>query len=280
MYGTSSIPAGRMLAAVAAAAVVVCFFLPWITAPVLFVTISASGATLASFRAMLWLSPLAAVVIIVIVMLAQSPSSSVSNNAGILILVGAIVALLPPVAVLLELMSPQVSLTSLLGIGFWGTMIACVAAIVGGIMDMASSGEQMQQAWVPPTEPQPLTPVQLPPTPTQAPPPVRMERTRLVQESPRALAWVAVKAGQRAGQQFGLHAVSRLGRSGEGEVVLDDDAVSWNHARINYEGGQFYLYDLASRNGTFVNSRRIQRQLLYDNDQITLGHTVLIFKRA
>jgi len=42
----------------------------------------------------------------------------------------------------------------------------------------------------------------------------------------------------------------------------------------------FYLFDLASTNGTWVNDQRIYRLLLRDGDRIRLGSTILVFKQA
>ena len=64
------------------------------------------------------------------------------------------------------------------------------------------------------------------------------------------------------------------------DILLDDDTVSREHARIKYENGQFVLYDLGSTTGTFVNQNRIQRQMLYDDDRITLGRVEMLYKKG
>lgn len=55
-----------------------------------------------------------------------------------------------------------------------------------------------------------------------------------------------------------------LGRSADCDIPLDAPAVSRRHAAIVREHGQFFLEDLKSRNGTFVNDARI-------NDRMRLG---------
>ncbi len=113
--------------------------------------------------------------------------------------------------------------------------------------------------------------------------------TQILGTPPSVLAWVAIVEGGGAhlGTLFQLTNPqgTNIGRDGQSnDIVLDDPAVSRQHAKIRLEEGtrkrepQFYIYDLASANGTFVNGRRIQRQLLKDGDQIRLGETTLVFK--
>jgi pSer/pThr/pTyr-binding forkhead associated (FHA) protein len=64
------------------------------------------------------------------------------------------------------------------------------------------------------------------------------------------------------------------------QVTLDDPMVSNEHAAIVFEHGRFVLQDLASTNGTYLNGQRILRQMLFDNDEIRLGNSVLVFKQV
>ena len=95
-----------------------------------------------------------------------------------------------------------------------------------------------------------------------------------------AAAWLVSRLPGRAGRQFPLQAGrNTIGRDGTRcQVVLDDSTVSNEHAAVVFERGRFVLYDLASTNGTFLNDQRIQRQMLYDGDEIRLGNSVLVFK--
>jgi sigma-B regulation protein RsbU (phosphoserine phosphatase) len=62
-----------------------------------------------------------------------------------------------------------------------------------------------------------------------------------------------------------------LGRSPECHVVIPVTSVSREHAHILRVGGQFFIEDQKSRNGTFVNNEQItQRRLLQDNDKIRI----------
>src|SRR6266705_410135 len=71
--------------------------------------------------------------------------------------------------------------------------------------------------------------------------------------------------------------VARLGRSPECEVVLESagaGVVSGVHAELRHGGGGWRLADLASRNGTFLNGRRLTAPaVLRPGDLISLGET-------
>jgi len=66
----------------------------------------------------------------------------------------------------------------------------------------------------------------------------------------------------------------RLGRSRDNDLVLpprDPPLASGYHAEIRYERGTWVIVDRGSRNGTFVNGRRIQRCALRAGDRVTVG---------
>jgi phosphoserine phosphatase RsbU/P len=62
-----------------------------------------------------------------------------------------------------------------------------------------------------------------------------------------------------------------IGRQGENNLVLRDNRVSRSHARISAENGEYFIEDLDSRHGVFVNGERIQRHRLSDGDRIDFG---------
>ncbi|NUN51540.1 MAG: GGDEF domain-containing protein [Planctomycetaceae bacterium] len=68
-----------------------------------------------------------------------------------------------------------------------------------------------------------------------------------------------------------------IGRGENADFVLDDPGLSWSHARIFRQGGQVWVEDLGSTNGTFVGDRRIREPTVVgDGARIGLGgHTVL-----
>jgi adenylate cyclase len=73
--------------------------------------------------------------------------------------------------------------------------------------------------------------------------------------------------------------VWKIGRTEQNTVVLADDMVSRNHAMIQHEGGEFYLIDMGSRNGSFVNGRRLTAPVaLRDGDRLSFGEAQLCFR--
>jgi len=70
-----------------------------------------------------------------------------------------------------------------------------------------------------------------------------------------------------------------LGRSSACEVALNDTECSRRHALINPQaGGEFWIVDLGSTNGTHVNGRRLMRPTqLANGDRILLGRSELVF---
>jgi serine phosphatase RsbU (regulator of sigma subunit)/pSer/pThr/pTyr-binding forkhead associated (FHA) protein len=86
--------------------------------------------------------------------------------------------------------------------------------------------------------------------------------------------------GPHAGGVFHLERESAvLGRHPDCDIVLDSGAVSRQHARILRIDNDFFIEDMQSRNGTYVNGRQIrERAQLDDQDRITLCDVVLVFK--
>lgn len=69
-----------------------------------------------------------------------------------------------------------------------------------------------------------------------------------------------------------------LGRNQDCTVVLNVPAVSREHAVIRRIQGKFYIEDMKSRNGTFVNNKEVTtRTLLKDNDKIKICDNILAF---
>lgn len=111
-------------------------------------------------------------------------------------------------------------------------------------------------------------------------------------KSGAAHASLTIQRGRSAGKEFPLNDdESYIGRwdADSGifpDVDLDADdpeaKVSRRHARITRRGAQYFIEDLGSTNGTFVNrGRRLlpgDRQPLKDGDEIIIGKTFLSFK--
>lgn len=70
-----------------------------------------------------------------------------------------------------------------------------------------------------------------------------------------------------------------LGRDAARDLPLDDNHCSRLHARIWFDSQQWQIEDCGSSNGTFVNSRRIDRALLRPGDVIRVGESLVVFAR-
>ncbi len=74
-----------------------------------------------------------------------------------------------------------------------------------------------------------------------------------------------------------------LGRALEADVRVNDTQTSRQHAKVTTVPGEmqrateYILTDLDSRNGTYLNGRRIRREKLENGDKITIGETILRF---
>src|SRR3984893_15482868 len=62
-----------------------------------------------------------------------------------------------------------------------------------------------------------------------------------------------------------------VGRKVDKDLVIADPRVSRDHAQIVKEGQEFFLVDLGSKHGTFVNGERVQRQKLDRGDRLEFG---------
>lgn len=68
------------------------------------------------------------------------------------------------------------------------------------------------------------------------------------------------------------------GRDPECDFPINEHVISRRHAKISKRWGGITIRDLESKNGTFVNNRRIVEEFLHDGDRIALGTIVLLFR--
>ena len=92
----------------------------------------------------------------------------------------------------------------------------------------------------------------------------------------------AVLVNNRSGQTFDLNMDSTLiGRENYCDICIPDASVSREHARIQMDNmGAWSVEDLGSTNGTKVNGRPAQKQVIKFGDQLTFGTTVMIFQKG
>ena len=147
-------------------------------------------------------------------------------------------------------------------------------------------------------------PYQRPPSPFGPPggpgyqtPAPAQDQTMIIKERiPPTFAWLVVVDGPDRATIGKVHALrpdtTTVGRAAGNEIVLADNACSSQHFRVRVEAQEgnesaFMLYDMGSRNGTFVGSRetyrnsesQAYRQELHDGDYLLVGETTLVFKK-
>jgi diguanylate cyclase (GGDEF)-like protein len=68
-----------------------------------------------------------------------------------------------------------------------------------------------------------------------------------------------------------------IGRSPQNDLFIDQESVSRHHARVTFDGSHYWVQDLQSTNGTFVNDEAVREQKLRDGDQLRVGRSILKF---
>jgi diguanylate cyclase (GGDEF)-like protein len=97
-------------------------------------------------------------------------------------------------------------------------------------------------------------------------------------EATRDRAYVIVLVGASVGAMFKLPAgEATIGRSRRADIRLTDDGVSRFHAAIRHDGDRLFIEDRGSRNGTFVNGKKVEgTHALGDGDKIQVGRTTIL----
>ncbi|MHC4660495.1 MAG: protein kinase domain-containing protein [Planctomycetota bacterium] len=85
------------------------------------------------------------------------------------------------------------------------------------------------------------------------------------------------QAGKDIGQDFPLEKNMLLGRKSSCTIIVDDDKASREHAKIYKEEDAYYVEDLNSSNGTYLNEIKIAKRRLNFGDKIRIGRTILVF---
>ncbi len=92
------------------------------------------------------------------------------------------------------------------------------------------------------------------------------------------MAYLFVLNGRDRCRAFALEGETlTIGKAPECDVRLHDPWVSWRHARLRREDGQWVLEDLGSTNGTYRNTEPLTRAVLADEDVLFFGRTHALF---
>jgi hypothetical protein len=84
-----------------------------------------------------------------------------------------------------------------------------------------------------------------------------------------------------AGRSFDLDAITSLGRDVNNTIVIDDPFASAEHAVLTYRGRGWFVEDLGSTNGTYLNGRAVAGVApLGYGDELSIGQVRLRIERA
>ena len=84
----------------------------------------------------------------------------------------------------------------------------------------------------------------------------------------------------RRPRTFRLSGALEIGRADACQVRLEDTYASQHHARLSARDGSWFVEDLGSTNGTYLNDRRVQApQEVRSGDVVRIGKTVLELRR-
>jgi FHA domain len=84
-----------------------------------------------------------------------------------------------------------------------------------------------------------------------------------------------------AGHQFTLDVITPLGRDVNNAIVIDDPFASAEHAVLTYRGRSWYLEDLDSTNGSYINGRRVDGvSPLGFGDEVQIGQVRMRLERS
>jgi pSer/pThr/pTyr-binding forkhead associated (FHA) protein len=91
-------------------------------------------------------------------------------------------------------------------------------------------------------------------------------------------AIVVILSGEAAGTEFELNQPNvSIGRGGKAHWAFDDDAMSKEHAALEFANGGIRLRDLGSMNGTRLNNSEVKAADLKNGDRFELGQHVFQF---
>ncbi len=82
--------------------------------------------------------------------------------------------------------------------------------------------------------------------------------------------------GENLGKKYDLDLNEMvIGRSDTANIRVDEENVSRHHAKITRSKKEYFIEDLKSTNGTFVNTKKIEKTSLKEGDLVLIGNTIL-----
>jgi pSer/pThr/pTyr-binding forkhead associated (FHA) protein len=108
---------------------------------------------------------------------------------------------------------------------------------------------------------------------------VEMDRDRLPGELPvalRARFEIIASDGRNDIIDLGDHEIL-IGRSPKCDIHIPFESVSRKHARVTFRNEEYFIEDLDSTNGLYVNGIKVEKCVLRNNDQIEIGGVKILF---
>ncbi len=99
------------------------------------------------------------------------------------------------------------------------------------------------------------------------------------ESSPYESATLVAETPATTDQRVALRPVTAIGRGSDNHLIVDDPFASANHAIVAWREDRWWLEDLNSHNGTYLNGVRIDKpHPLTSGDRIAIGETILRFE--
>lgn len=93
--------------------------------------------------------------------------------------------------------------------------------------------------------------------------------------------YLEIIEGPDIGQRFSLEGQEiYVGRHGQCDLVLHDPEISRRHLKITSGENGWFLDDLGSTNGSYVNGQRITHQIAAPGDRIQIGQSIMVIHRS
>lgn len=102
---------------------------------------------------------------------------------------------------------------------------------------------------------------------------------RLAEDSYVVARLVLLADDERQKEYLVADAERIIGRDRGNDIVVEDEEASARHARVTYENDAFWIEDLDTTNGTFVNGEALTgKHCLENEDLVKVGRTLLQFR--